>query len=77
MPCAKTYAQQYLGIEKPKKGLIDIMNHLGLKPRDGHHDAGSDTRNTYILHNFLEKNGFDFLPHIKRIAQEKEIIENE
>ncbi len=67
MSCVKLYMTKTLGLEKPKKGLHDALQNCGLKPRSGAHNAVSDTQNTYILHNHLLKQGFDFLPHIKRL----------
>lgn len=67
MSCVKLYMTKNLGLEKPKKGLHDALQNCGLKPRSGAHNAISDTQNTYILHNHLLKQGFDFLPHIKRL----------
>lgn len=69
MSCAKQYMTRTLGLEKPKKGLHDALQNCGLKPRSGAHNAISDTQNTYILHDHLLKQGFDFLPHIKRLPQ--------
>lgn len=67
MSCAKLFMTLTLGLVKPKKGLQDALQNCGLKPRSGAHNAISDTQNTYILHNHLVKQGFDFLPHIKRL----------
>lgn len=69
MACAKQFMTKTLGLEKPKKGLHDALQNCGLKPRSGAHNAVSDTQNTYILHSHLIKQGFDFLPHIKRLPQ--------
>lgn len=69
MACVKLFMTKVLGLEKPKKGLHDALQNCGLKPRSGAHNAISDTQNTYILHNHLVKQGFDFLPHIKRLPQ--------
>lgn len=68
MAAVKDYMTKYLGIDKAKKGLHDSMKTCGLKPRTGAHNAISDTQNTYILHNHLNKEGFDLLPYIKRFA---------
>jgi DNA polymerase III epsilon subunit-like protein len=69
MQCAKLYMTLTLGLEKPKKGLQDALKNCGLKPRTGAHNAISDTQNTYILREHMIKQGFDFLPHIKRLPQ--------
>lgn len=77
MACAKLYMTRHLGLEKPKKGLHDALQNCGLKPRSGAHNAISDTQNTYILHDHLVKQGFDFLPHIKRIPLVSENVNEE
>lgn len=75
-PAIKKYAQLHLGIEKPKLTLQASMDTLGLKKRGVAHTATSDTQNTYILYHFLQEQGFDLLPFIKRVPMEEE-IENE
>lgn len=77
MSCAKQFMTKTLGLEKPKKGLHDALQNCGLKPRSGAHNAVSDTQNTYILHHHLSKQGFDFLPHIKRLPQSTEVANEE
>lgn len=66
MYAAKDYMTKTLGLEKPKKGLQDACKTCGLQPKTGAHNAISDTQNTYFLHAHLVKQGFDFLPYIKR-----------
>lgn len=66
-PAVKSYVQRNLGIEKPKLTLQASLDMLTIKARGIAHSAISDTQNTYILHNHLLKQGFDFLPHIKRL----------
>lgn len=77
MSCVKQFMTKVLGLQKPKKGLHDALQNCGLKPRSGAHEAVSDTQNTYILHNHLVKQGFDFLPHIKRLPQTSSMPEVE
>lgn len=76
-PAVKKYAQNYLGIEKPKLTLQASLNIIGMKPKGIAHSAISDTQNTYILHDHLVKQGFDFLPHIKRIPLVSETVNEE
>jgi hypothetical protein len=73
----KYYAQNILGIEKPKLTLGASLEMLEIKTRGKLHSATSDTQNTYILNEKLKKNGVDRLPYIKRIAVETETNENE
>lgn len=75
----KKYAQNYLGIAKPKVNLADSLKIMEIKARGTAHSAVPDTQNTTILYKKLEKTGMDILPFIKRIANEenKEQEEND
>lgn len=64
--CTKAYANKYLGIAKPKLTLQASLELCGKKMPGTAHDAIVDTRGTYILHDHLVKQGFDYLPFIKR-----------
>lgn len=78
MYAVKDYMTKNLGLEKPKKGLHDAMQNCGITPKTGAHNAVSDTQNTYILHAHLVKQGFDFLPYIKRHPHAKsEVVDTD
>lgn len=62
----KYYSTRILGLPKQSVKLHDSLKICGIKPRDGAHDAVSDTQNLYILRDHLIKQGVDFLPYIKR-----------
>jgi len=55
----KGYANNVLGIVKPKLTLQASLDILGLKKRGTAHTATSDTQNTYILHDHLVKYWLD------------------
>jgi DNA polymerase III epsilon subunit-like protein len=69
--CVRQYFKFSLGMAKPKVGLAASMQTCGLKFHGTAHNAVSDTRSTYLLREHLVKEGFDFLPFIKRCALEE------
>lgn len=68
MRIMRYYATRVLGLEKPSVKLHEALKICGISPRDGAHNAISDTQNLYILRDHLIKQGFDMLPYIKREA---------
>ena len=71
MPFYKDYAQNYLGIVKPKKTLDTALEKCGIKALGTAHKSKFDTQNTYQLHKFLVKTGIDYLQYTKRVVQEE------
>jgi DNA polymerase III alpha subunit (gram-positive type) len=66
-PFVKKFANEKLGIAKPKLTLGASLELLGIKARDGSHDAGIDTQNNYFLLKKLFESGIDHLDYIKNI----------
>lgn len=66
-PFVKKFAFEKLGIAKPKLTLGASLELLGIKARDGAHDAGVDTQNNYFLLKKLFESGIDYLDYIKNI----------
>lgn len=74
--CIRSYAKLNLGLQKVSFKLHSSLEHCGLKPRPGAHNAISDTQNTFILMDYLKNKDFDYLPFIKRVPQEEESDNN-
>lgn len=66
LPSTKAFAVKN-GIYSASFNLENCMRIVGVKPRAGMHNAVSDTQNTYILWQKLEKGGVDMLPYTKRL----------
>jgi DNA polymerase III epsilon subunit-like protein len=79
-------AQMKLGMEikrtkngalKPKYGLNDFMQGIGITPKTGAHSATVDTENTLTLLDFVWESGVEYVSAIKRFPhhEEKQEIE--
>lgn len=69
IPYIKDFAKQR-GLDCKKYNLNASLELVGIKPRDGAHNALIDTQNNYILWDKLKKEGITPINHIKRFAHE-------
>jgi DNA polymerase III epsilon subunit-like protein len=56
------------GLTSKKYSLNIACELVGVTPKEGAHNAVSDTQNNYLLWEALKKEGVPSLPHIKRMA---------
>jgi DNA polymerase III epsilon subunit-like protein len=56
------------GLTEKKFNLNLSCELVGIKPKEGAHNAVTDTQNNYLLWEALKKEGLPSLPHIKRFA---------
>lgn len=67
LPYIKDFAKQR-GLDAKKFNLNAALELVGLKPKEGQHNAITDTQNNYLLWDKLKKEGIGHLPHVKRFA---------
>lgn len=67
LPYIKDFAKQR-GLDAKKFTLNAALEIVGLKPKEGQHNAITDTQNNYLLWDKLKKEGIGHLPHMKRFA---------
>jgi DNA polymerase III epsilon subunit-like protein len=60
------------GIKERKLNLNRALEIVGVKAKEGSHNAVVDTQNNYILWDRLKKEGIPALPHMKRFAHKVE-----
>jgi DNA polymerase III epsilon subunit-like protein len=63
-------AQQNANPLKPKFGLNDFLNGIGITPKIGAHSAEVDTQNTLDLFHFLQNSNTEYISLIENIPHE-------
>lgn len=69
IPYIKDFAKQR-GLNAKKYNLTASLELVGIKPRQGAHNAVVDTQNNFFLWDKLKKEGIAPIHHIKRFAHE-------